>query len=406
MKSFFSAVSTLLLLAAAAPPSAGSPPPAADSSQQAALAAADKALRATVAQTITPLMRQYGLPGMAVGVWYQGRSHIFNFGEVSRATHQPVSDATLFEIGSLSKTFTVALTAHSLGINGLAWARTVGTYFPALRGTPFGQTSVLALATHTTGELPLQVPDDIRDDAALLRYLAAWKPESAPGSVRTYSNVGVGMLGRVTAAAIKQPFREAVQQRVLAQLGLNNTFYQVPPARLADYAQGYSRQDAPIRVSPGMLDAEAYGLKSTAGDLLRFVAMHLHQLPVNPGIQKSLDATRVGYFRCGPITQDPIWEQYPTPVSLNSLLAGNADTMALQPHPAQRLSSPQPPQTKVWVNKTGSTNGFGGYIAFLPAQRLGLVLLANKNYPNAARITAAHAILSRLSPQSVMSVVK
>lgn len=401
MKTFCSAVSMMLLLSAAvALPSVGIPP-APTSQPNPAFAAADQALRATVARTIAPLMRQYGLPGMAVGVWYQGRSHVFNFGEVSRATHQPVTDATLFEIGSLSKTFTVALTAGAIGLNGLSWDQTVDAYFPALRGTPFGRTSVLALATHTTGELPLQVPDEVKDEAALLRYLAAWKSQSVPGTVRTYSNLSVGMLGRVTAAAIKQPFAQAVQQRVLDKLALRDTFYQVPVARLADYAQGYTRQDAPIRVSPGLLDTEAYGLKSTAGDLLRFVAMHLHQLPVGPAQQKGLDATRVGYFRCGPMTQDPIWEQYPTPVSLSSLLAGNADAMVLQPQPAQRLAAPLPPQTRVWVNKTGSTNGFGGYIAFLPEQQLGLVLLANKNYPNAARITAAHAILRQLAPQAV-----
>jgi beta-lactamase class C len=50
----------------------------------------------------------------------------------------------------------------------------------------------------------------------------------------------------------------------------------------------------------------------------------------------------------------------------------------------------------VLLNKTGSTNGFAAYVACVPARRLGVVFLANKNYPIDARVTAAYQILMRL----------
>jgi CubicO group peptidase (beta-lactamase class C family) len=100
------------------------------------------------------------------------------------------------------------------------------------------------------------------------------------------------------------------------------------------------------------------------------------------------------------MTQDLVWEQYHYPVGLAELLAGNSAGIILEANPVIRLDPPLQPRDDVLINKTGSTNGFAAYTAFVPEKKLGIVLLANKSYPIEARVTAAYQILTRLEGAS------
>jgi beta-lactamase class C len=98
------------------------------------------------------------------------------------------------------------------------------------------------------------------------------------------------------------------------------------------------------------------------------------------------------------MTQALGWERYAYPISLAKLQAGNSAEMALQPQPVERFSVPKPAEGDLLLNKTGSTNGFGAYILLLPARDTGLVILANRNYPNAERVRLALQLLESLEP--------
>ena len=193
-----------------------------------------------------------------------------------------------------------------------------------------------------------------------------------------------------------QDFAALMEQLLFPGLGMKSSYINVPEAKMADYAQGYTKDDAPIRMATAVLSSEAYGIKTTAADLVRFTEANMSSIGLDKQLQRAITETHIGYFKAGPMTQDLIWEQYPYPVTLTALLEGNSQAMIYNATPVTRISPPEEPREDVWINKTGSTNGFGAYVAFVPQKRLGIVILANKNYPIEQRVTATFQILAAL----------
>ena len=81
-----------------------------------------------VAQQIQPMMRQYRIPGMAVGLVKDGRHYVYDFGVMSKTTGKPVTNDTLFEIGSVSKTFTATLVSYAQITGHLSLSDNVSKY--------------------------------------------------------------------------------------------------------------------------------------------------------------------------------------------------------------------------------------------------------------------------------------
>jgi CubicO group peptidase (beta-lactamase class C family) len=349
-----------------------------------------------VARAIEPVMDRYGIPGMAVGIVVNGRTYVYNYGVASRATGRPVAGNTLFEVGSVTKTFTATLASYAQATGKLSLADMASQYVPALRASSFDKVSLINLGTHTAGGLPLQVPSDVTNDAQLMAYFQSWKPTYAPGTYRTYGNPGIGLLGLIAASSMNQDFVALMEGKLFPWLGMHDTYIDVPPSKMESYAQGYTSKDVPIRMTQGALWSETYGVRTTAGDLLRFLEANMGMLDLDETLQRAITGTHTGYYQIGAMTQDLIWEQYRYPVDLPQLLAGNSSKMLLEANPATGLAPPLQPQDAVLINKTGTTNGFSTYVAFVPARKTGIVLLANKSYPIDARVTAAYEILTHL----------
>lgn len=298
-------------------------------------------------------------------------------------------------MGSLSKTFTAVLATYASQQGKLSFADPVSEYLPALKGNTFDHVSLLNLATHTSG-LPLFVPAEVNSNAQLMAYYKHWRPQHPVGSYRVYSNLGIGLLGMITAQSLNLTFADAMEKQLLPALGMTHTYVNVPPDQMQNYAQGYNRKDRPVRIKSAHLDEKAYGLKSNSLDLIRYLDANMHVTAINPAWQNALNATHTGYYRTSGFSQDMMWESYPYPPDLKELIAGNAAGKLRGGLPVSEITPPEPDNADTWYNKTGSTNGFSSYAVFVPSRKIAVVMLANKWFPNDARIRATYAIMQEL----------
>lgn len=360
-----------------------------------AQAPSEHQVKAVIDQQFKPLLEQYNIPGLAVAVTLNGQHYFVNYGVASKQSKQPVSNSTLFELGSVSKTFNATLAGYAQAQGQLSLSDHPAKYFPELKNIAVNRATILNLGTYNAGGFPLQFPDEIIQQQDMVKYFQTWQPKTKIGAARQYSNPSIGLMGYVTALAMKKSYSELIEKTLLLQLGMTQSFIRVPEQHMPQYAWGY-KADQAMRVSSGMFDAEAYGVKSSSADMLKFLDAQINPQQLKQPLRKAIENTHVGYFKVGAMTQGLGWEQYVYPVKLETLLQGNSSKMALESHAITPIKQPKLATPATFFNKTGATNGFGAYVAFIPQQKIGIVMLANTNFPNEARIKASYGVMQQL----------
>jgi beta-lactamase class C len=140
-------------------------------------------LEQLVNAAIEPVMKEHNVPGMAVAITVKGQRYVFNYGVASKESGQKVGADTIFEVGSLTKTFTGILAAYAQERGALSLKDSASKHLPALGGN-FGRVSLLDLGTFTAG-LPLWLPAGISDQEKLIAHLKNWRPAHAAGTHRS-----------------------------------------------------------------------------------------------------------------------------------------------------------------------------------------------------------------------------
>jgi CubicO group peptidase (beta-lactamase class C family) len=246
---------------------------------------ADALFRALDAK-IEAAMAGHQIPGVAVGVLYQGQEYVRGYGVTNVDAPQPVDGDTLFRIASVTKTFTGTTVMRLVEQGLLDLNAPVRTYLPDFRVADEIASERVTLRqclNHSAGWLADYNLDLGRGEDALARYVAsmATLPQlTPPGTQFAYNNAALAVAGRVIEVVTGQSYEDAVRALLLDPLGLDHTRF------FTDQVAGY-----PIAGSHNVADEAAVfapdlwpfprtghpygGLISSARDQLRYARFHL-----------------------------------------------------------------------------------------------------------------------------------
>jgi CubicO group peptidase (beta-lactamase class C family) len=244
-------------------------------------------------------MGAVGIPGCAIGVLDGGEETVRGLGVTSVEHPLEVDGDTLFQTGSITKTFTGTLVMRLVEEARVDLDAPVRTYVPELRMQDedvAARVTMRHLLTHTGGWVGDYFDDTGRGDDALAlmcERLTELAQETPLGDLWAYNNPGFYLAGRVVEVVTGQPFEDALRELVLEPLGLERSFFFPEDVMTHRFAVGHDREGKVAR--PWALarsTAPAGGLVSSVRELLGYARFHMGD---GEGVlrRESLDAMRV-----------------------------------------------------------------------------------------------------------------
>lgn len=236
---------------------------------------------------------------MVVGLVDAQGVRVVGAGGLDNGTGQPVNGDTIFEIGSITKTFTALLLQDMVERGEVKLDDPVAKFLPRpVRMPKYNgrEITLLNLAAQDSG-LPFNANNLSSGENPFAEYtadklydfLSGYALTNEPGAKFEYSNVGMGLLGHVIALKAGTNYGSLVVDRICKPLHMDSTRVTLPPELNARLARGH---DAAGKVVPNWdfdVLAGCGALRSTANDLLKFVSAEigLTQGSLTPPMEKT-----------------------------------------------------------------------------------------------------------------------
>jgi len=296
----------------------------------------------------------------------------------------PLTPDSVFRIASVTKTFTAAMVVELAETGALAVDDPLAKYLPDFPNA--SSITLRELLNHTSGISDVvnsPTPGFSRRDlktADLIAEIGKRALDFAPGSQFRYSNAGFILLGAVIEKVTGKPWYTAVQHQLLQPLGITHTQFGVAPAIIPGRAEGYSTDERTQTVTnatyiSSSFPAAAGGLISTADDL----RLWIHALAN------------------GQVVSAAGFQQMTTPPDLPGAHATESYGLGMYLWQVRGAR---------FLGHSGDIDGFTSTAAYLPAQDISVVVLANDDNFDAQTMARRLAAIALGQPYTLPAPVE
>lgn len=264
-----------------------------------------------IAQKIISEMKRLKVPGVAIGIWHEGKEYADGFGVTSLEHPLPVTADTLFQTGSISKTFTGTMLMQLAEQGKVDLDAPVRKYIKDFKlhdKAVADKVTVRHLLTHMGGWVGDYFNDFGNGDDALekmVKDIAKLSQVQPLGTIWSYNNTGFNVASRIIEIITKKPYEQAAQEMLFDPIGLNMSFFYPSDLLFTHrFVVGHQKVKAKVRVARpwaiGRAGNGVGGVVSTVRDLLKYARFHMGKGKKNVISGKSLKAMRLPQTDAGP----------------------------------------------------------------------------------------------------------
>lgn len=334
----------------------------------------------TFKEELDYLVEEYVRMGAAVGIVDKSQTlHEYYFGSISKSREEPPDSHSIFELGSITKSFTATILAQMILDGKINLEDTLESLLPEgqVKVPDWNGTRITLehLATHTSG-LPKKPQDSGQprpQDYDPYDPYAAYSTEDVydylstycnllfePGTRYAYSNTGMGLVGHVLGLVDSSSYEVLLREKILEPLGMNETLLYLKEDNIPDLAPGHDeRLDSVKNYNAQDIFQGAGFIKSTLHDMLIYLQAQMGL--TETVLDEAIDMSHQAFFDVGGVTYGDREGYY-------QLTIGLAWHMDLLPEG----------YTFFWHG--GRTNGYMAYLAFDLESLTGVVILCNQSY--------------------------
>lgn len=328
-------------------------------------------------------MQQGDIPGLSIAVIDKDQTQIFNYGYANELKKIPTTDHTIYSIASITKTFTATLSGVAAAEGKLNLNAPITQYLPELNNNHNLNTMTISMLLGHVASLPFNFTPAPQNEAEALKALTQFTPPYPPGTQYQYSNASIGLVGYALQNIYGQSYEQLITKKINQPLGMTATYLNVPTDQQQYLALGHDEHGS-VAYDPRLNTwFAAASLKSTISDLAKYLNAQMNPHTFNNPIlaQGLILVHQNKYCFANQVSCEQLGWQAHAMSELNvaqndalySVDAQNKINFATQ----KIINNPNFPK-KYFVDKTGTGYGVTSYIAYIPSERLGVVILFNK----------------------------